>query len=77
MSEQHEEYQAGLEIARKLIATKKQRDALREALTVMADRFERCLIQSGTAPEFAAEAVKDARALVAQAESPSGQAVSQ
>ena len=37
-------------------------------LKSMTDRFERCVIGSGTDPEFAAEAVKNARIVIAKAE---------
>ena len=36
-------------------------------LESLADRFVRCVVHSGSAPEMAAEAVKDARTVIAKA----------
>lgn len=46
----------------------RQRDGLVEALKDVTTRFERCLIASGTSPEFAAVAAQPYLAAIAKAE---------
>jgi hypothetical protein len=45
-----------------------QRDALLETLRSMTDRFEKCLVASGTDVEFAAIAVSGARSVIKASE---------
>lgn len=57
-------FNAGKEIGR----LEYQNDKLRSALKRCADKLERCAIVSGTAPEYAAEAVKEFRDLLSEKE---------